>query len=287
MRKISTGLALMLLVAGNLSSIFSEAMVKTIGNNDSIFQFILFRQITAVVILLPWCYGSPAKNFKVGIWWHILRGHVWLIGMFFTVIALTSLPLATASAIFYAAPLIMLMFASLFFQETISRFSIVSVIMGFIGVLIVIRPTELSWAAISALLVAFYLAINNLLIRKLPKEQSVTQTLFMTNLVGIPSALIATTWENATIQFDLFWPAAASTTFILVYAGFGILAYRAVESHKIAAAEYSGLVSAIIVGIVMFNEVPDLMTIIGSTIIILPLFFLANINKKSSPVRAT
>ncbi|CAM3897087.1 DMT family transporter [Vibrio aquimaris] len=281
MRMISTGLALILLVAGNLSAVFSEAMVKAISDDSSIFQFILFRQITAVVMLLPWCIQSSTKSLQVGIRWHLIRGHVWLVGMFFTVIALTSLPLATASAIFYTAPLLMLLFSSLLLRETISRHSILSVIVGFVGVLVVIRPTELSWAAISALIVALYLAINNMLIQKLPKEQSVIQMLFMTNLVGIPVALIATVWEGARLQVDLIGVAAASTAFILVYAAFGLLAYRAVESHKIATAEYSGLVSAIIVGIFMFNEIPDVPTIIGSVLIILPLFFLANINKKS------
>lgn len=82
----------------------------------------------------------------------------------------------------------MLPLAAIFFGEQLSKQSVAAAIMGFAGVLVIIRPDQIDWAAISALVVAITLAINNLLIRKLPKNQSVMQTLLMTNLAGIPVA---------------------------------------------------------------------------------------------------
>ncbi len=85
--------------------------------------------------------------------------------------------LATANAIFYAAPLIMLPLAAIFFGAQLSKQSVAAAVMGFAGVLVIIRPDQIDWAAISAFVVALTLAVNNLLIRKLPKNQSVDANL--------------------------------------------------------------------------------------------------------------
>lgn len=168
MRTISVGLAMTLLVIGNLSATFSDALVKTMegGPDGAIFQFALFRQLSAVLILIPFCLTAPAKNLTKGLKWHALRAHVWLLGVSFSVVALTSLPLATANAIFYAAPLIMLPLAAIFLREKLSAASIVAAVVGFVGVLVLVRPSEFTWAAGSAMVVAVTLAINNLLIPK-------------------------------------------------------------------------------------------------------------------------
>ncbi len=68
----------------------------------------------------------------------------------------------------------------------------------------IIRPDQIDWAAISAFVVALTLAINNLLIRKLPKNQSVMQTLLMTNLAGIPVALLLVLIEDQPWQWGAF-----------------------------------------------------------------------------------
>ncbi|WP_035008496.1 DMT family transporter [Enterovibrio norvegicus] len=281
MRTISVGLAMTLLVLGNLSATFSDALVKTMegGPDGAIFQFALFRQVSAVLILLPFCLTAPVKNLKKGLKWHALRAHIWLLGVFFSVIALTTMPLATANAIFYAAPLIMLSLAAIFLREKLSAPSIIAAVVGFIGVLILVRPTELDWGASSALIVAVTLAVNNLLIPKIPREQTVSQTLMLHNLIGIPIAFALALYEGMPFSLDLFWRAAGSTAFILVYAATCVIAYRAAESNKIASAEYSGLVCAVGVGLVLFGEVPDMIMIVGTTLIVVPLIWLAGREK--------
>ncbi|WP_394208809.1 DMT family transporter [Enterovibrio calviensis] len=281
MRTISVGLAMTLLVIGNLSATFSDALVKTMegGPDGAIFQFALFRQVSAVLILLPFCLTAPVKNLNKGLKWHALRAHIWLLGVFFSVIALTTMPLATANAIFYAAPLIMLPLAAIFLREKLSAPSIIAAVVGFIGVLILVRPTELDWGASSALIVAVTLAVNNLLIPKIPREQTVSQTLMLHNLIGIPIAFALALYEGMPFSLDLFWRAAGSTAFILVYAATCVIAYRAAESNKIASAEYSGLVCAVGVGLVLFGEVPDMIMIVGTTLIVVPLIWLAGREK--------
>ncbi|SEL85039.1 EamA domain-containing membrane protein RarD [Colwellia chukchiensis] len=280
MPKISVGIAMILLIVGNMIAVFSDALIKTLSDDVAVFQFVFFRQLTAVLILLPFCLFSQQQGFFHGLKWHVLRGHIWLCGAIFMVIALNAMPLATANAIFYAAPLLMLPLAMMLFQEKLTRHSILVAVFGFIGVLIVVKPTQINWAAIAALIVALTMAANNVLIRKIPKHLNVFQVLLLTNVVGMPAAFALAWWEGQPWDWSAMLTATGSTTFILIYAGICVLVYRAVDASKIASAEYSGLLGAVAVGILWFDEVPDLSLVIGTAFIIFPLMWLAKVEAK-------
>ncbi len=266
---------MLLLIVGNLVAIVSDSLIKSVGNDVPVFQFVLFRQVSAVLFLLPFCLVNRTTHFMEGFKWHVIRAHIWLLGAVFMVFAISSLPLATANAIFYAAPLIMLPIAAVFFKEQLSKQSVAAAIMGFLGVLVIIRPDQIGWAAISAFIVAVCLAINNLLIRKVPKEQSVIHTLLMTNLAGIPVALLLVFIEAKPWDWSAFPIAAGSSLFIMVYAATCVLAYRSIESNKIASAEYSGLLGAAVIGFIWFDEVPDIFMAVGAIMIVVPLIWLS------------
>lgn len=282
MPTMSVGMAMSLLIVGNLIAVFSDALIKTLGEDTAVFQFVFFRQLTAVLILLPFCIGVSKKSFTDGLKWHALRAHIWLLGAIFMVFAINAMPLATANAIFYAAPLMMLPLALVFFKEQLSRYSVAAGIFGFLGVLVIIRPTEIDWAAIAALIVALTIASNNLLIRKLPKHQTVAQTLLLTNLAGVPASLGLAIWEGREWDWSPLITAAGSSGFILIYAAICVVTYRSAESNKIASAEYSGLLGAVGVGLIWFGEMPDIAMAIGTAMIILPLIWLARNEKKQS-----
>lgn len=281
MPQMTVGLAMTLLIIGNVIAIFSDALIKTLSDDAAVYQFVFFRQLTAVLLLIPFCLTSSRQTLVNGLKWHAVRGHIWLLGAVFMVYSLNAMPLATANAIFYAAPLIMLPMAMIWFKEKLTVPSVTAGVLGFIGVLIVIRPTEIDWAAMAALVVAFTLAANNLLIRKLPKNQTVFQTLLLTNLVGMPASLGLAVFEGKPWDFAPLLTAAGSTLFILIYAGFCVLAYRSGEASKIASAEYSGLIGAVVVGVIWFDEIPDIGMAIGTAFIILPLLWLAKVESKN------
>lgn len=266
---------MLLLIVGNLIAVISDALIKSVGNDVPVFQFVLFRQVSAVLFLLPFCLLSRPTHFMEGFKWHAIRAHVWLLGAIFMVFAISSLPLATANAIFYAAPLMMLPIAALFFKEQLSKQSVAAAIMGFLGVLVIIRPDQIDWAAISAFVVAMSIAVNNLLIRKIPREQSVMHTLLMTNLAGIPVALLLVFIEGKPWDWSAFPVAAGSSLFIMIYAATCVLAYRSIESNKIASAEYSGLIGAAVIDFIWFDELPDIFMAIGTVMIIVPLIWLS------------
>ena len=275
MPKMSVGFAMVLLVLGNIVAVLSDALIKNMPTGTAVYQFVLFRQLTAVLMLLPFCLINTKSKLFSNVKWHFVRGHVWLFGAIFMVLSLQALPLATVNAIFYTAPLLMLPLGFLFYRDKLTIPTIAVSIVGFIGIIIVVQPTQISLAAISALIVAVTMATNNLLIRKLPYHHNVAQTLFLTNLMGIPFALSLAIWENQPLDWSPLLTAASSNLFILIYAGICVFVYRTVEAHKISSAEYTGLLGAVVVGIMWFDEVPDMSLVIGSALIILPLVWLA------------
>lgn len=287
MPKISIGFAMTLLIIGNIIAVFSDALIKTLPDGSAVYQFVFFRQLSAVLILFPLCFFSTNKHLLHNLKWHMVRAHIWLLGAIFMVISLTTLPLATANAIFYAAPLLMLPLAMLLFQEKLTRQTIWVSILGFMGVLIVVQPTHISWAAISALVVALTIATNNILIRKLPKHHNILQTLLLTNLMGIPVAFLLTLWEGKPWHWEPMLTAAGSTSLILIYAGICIFVYRAVDASKVASAEYSGLLAAVGVGILFFDEFPDISMLVGTLFIILPLLWLVKFEAKKRHLTTT
>lgn len=284
MPKLTIGLAMLLLVIGNNIAVFSDALIKNLPEDVAIYQFVLFRQISAILLLIPFCIFSNKEKFFIGLKWHVVRGHIWLIGAVFMVIALSALPLATVNAIFYTAPIIMLVLAMFFFNENVTFPSILVATLGFMGVLIIVKPTDFNWTVLAAFMVALTMALNNLFIKKLPSHHNVFQTLLLTSLVGTPVALGLVIWEGKAWNWSPLLIAIGSNFFILTYAGICVWVYRYIEANKIAGAEYTGLIGAIAIGILWFNESPDSTMYLGSAMIILPLIWSARKNKRLKEV---
>ncbi|MFR9720596.1 DMT family transporter [Aeromonas diversa] len=277
----AVGIGILYLVLGNIVAVFSDALVKVLEPDQPVFQFVFFRQVSAAIMLLPLLLWSLRRHPPVALRWHLLRSHIWAVGVVMMVVALTRLPLATANALFYAAPLLMVPLAVWLAGEALSRQKVVAALLGFAGVLIVLRPTEINWAALAALGVALTMAVNNLLIKRLPQQQPVVQTLFLTNVLSMPLVLGLVWWEGAPWQWQMLWPAFGSSALIVVYAGLCVLAYRKAEASKIAAAEYTGLLAAVAVGIWLFNEQPGLPLLLGGLCIVLPLVAMARGGRKA------
>ncbi len=264
--------AIILLVAGNLAASLSDVAVKLLEGGINSFQYVFLRQLLSVVLIMPlWLKQTKAKRSLTAPGLIAIRALLIMIGSGCMMVAITHLPLATANAVFYAAPLIMLPLSVWILKEIPPIAKVVATMIGFIGVLMVLRPSQFHWAAWFALGTAMTLAIFNILARKLPSEQSVVSTLFWTSLMTLPLSgiLAAVYWQPVNSEQLLL--VAISASLILTYNGLAVLAYRKAPAGQIALAEYSGLVFVVVIGIWGFNEIPDHLTALGIAMIILPL----------------
>lgn len=265
-------LALFLLVIGNLAASLSDVAVKLIEGGISPFQYMFVRQLASMLLILPfYLKQKPNKRSLKQAPITILRAHLILIGSGCMMVAVTHLPLATANAVFYAAPILMLPLSVMFLKEHPPLSKILLTCFGFLGVLVVLRPDHFHWAALFALGTATTLAMFNILVRKLPSEQSVVTTLWWTTLFSLPISTVLTGFYWQPITWQELALVVASAVCILSYNGLAVLAYQKAPAGEIALAEYSGLVFVTLFGIWWFDEIPDWLTAIGIIMIVLPL----------------
>ncbi|QYJ73519.1 DMT family transporter [Shewanella sp. FJAT-51649] len=267
-----TNVAILLLIIGNFATSLSDVAVKLLNGEISTFQYIFIRQLFSALVICPlWLKQSKQQRKLYSPKLHLFRAHLIVIGSGCMVVAITHLTLATANAVFYAAPLVMLPLSILLLSEkpTIQRSA--STLLGFIGVIVVLRPSEFQWAAIFALATTLTLALFNITARKLPEQQTVVSTLFWTSLLSLPvsASLAFFYWTPiSTIHLLLI---LASAALVLTYNGLVVTAYQRAPASSIAVAENSGLVFVTLFGVIWFDEVPDILTVLGIFMIILPL----------------
>ncbi len=279
----SVNSAMAILVAGNFLAILSDVVIKWQAGDVALFQFVLVRLLFTLVLLLPFLALVDRSQLFRGSRIHLVRAHVGLFGIICMVIALASLPLATANALFYAAPVLVMVLGMGFFGEPARLRTMVPVVAGFVGILVIVRPDELGWASLSALGLALALAVNALLVRKLPTGQSTVHTLLLTHVFMLPVALILAIREGAGFDSGLLLPAAGSAVFILGYNVSVIVAYRRVEAGQVTSAEYTGLIWAIVLGWLWFSEIPDPWFYVGSALIVVPMLVQAAFGSRRQP----
>ncbi|TGN38949.1 DMT family transporter [Marinobacter confluentis] len=266
--------AILLLVIGNAMAIISDVFIKLMEPGAPIFQFAFVRCVITLLLLLPLAGQLNRKHLFTGFKIHAVRSHVHLAGLLCMVVALGNLPLATANAVFYAAPILVMVLSTIVFREKLTLLSVFAVFSGFAGIVVILRPVEFNWAAIAALAAALTLAINAVMVRKLPKEQTTVHKLLLNYLLIIPAAGALAIWEGAEWDSGILISAGGSALFILGYNITVLLAYKQVDANQVTSAEYTGLIWAVAIGWIWFAEVPDLWFLAGSTMIVVPLILI-------------
>ncbi len=274
--------AILLLVIGNAMAIISDVFIKLMEPGAPIFQFAFLRCVITLLLLLPLAGQLNRKHLFSGFKVHAVRAHIHLAGILCMIVALANLPLATANAVFYAAPILVMVLSTILFREKLTPLSVFAVFSGFTGIVVILRPMEFNWAAIAALAAAFALAINAVMVRKLPKEQTTVHKLLLNYLLIIPAAGALAVWEGAAWDSSILISAVGSAVFLLGYNITVLLAYKQVDANQVTSAEYTGLIWAVGIGWIWFSEVPDLWFLAGSTMIVVPLILIGLKHRRRS-----
>lgn len=195
------------------------------------------------------------------------------LGAVLFVTALSLIDLSTVAAVFQALPLAVTMGAALFLGETVGwrRWSAIGV--GFLGVLMIIRPGLEGFQPETLLVVAtvFLIAARDLITRKLDARVAstvVAMQAYIAATVAGAVLMISTGQSYAPVQSAQVGPYLAAVIFsMLGYYGI-VAAMRVGEASAMMPFRYTRLVFSMIAGVLMFNERPDVMTLAGATLII-------------------
>ncbi|OAN75418.1 hypothetical protein A8B82_16555 [Sulfitobacter sp. EhC04] len=197
-----------------------------------------------------------------------------IIGTMCFVSAIVLTPISSASAILQATPLVVTLGAALFLGEAVGWRRWSAIIVGLLGVLLIIRPGMDSFQMLSLLAVGavFALAMRDLATRRTPAIFSSMQLSFLGFVVIIPAGLIL-----MVAQGDRFvLPRGIEWVYFLTGMSIGILAYYAIvaamrvgEVSFVTPFRYARLLFALVIGVTVFGESPDALTLIGAAVIVL------------------
>lgn len=245
--------------------------VRLLSEDLSIAQIGVFRQATQALVLFPvvfWTRGKvlQTERFRT----HIGRAGCSAGGMFLFYLAFALLPLALATTLTFLQAMFIIVLAALMLGEAIGPRRIGAVILGFSGVLIVMRPgiAEFQPGMLVALSGAFVAALLIIITRSLSATESRMTIMIYSSWVGLvlislPAVL---TWQPTELRHLplLALVGAAGTTGQFLMVG----AFQVAEASALAAVDYVRLIFAVGAGYVMFSEVPDFWTCIGAAVIL-------------------
>jgi drug/metabolite transporter (DMT)-like permease len=203
----------------------------------------------------------------------LIRSAFEILGRLFFALSLAFAPLATTSAILQAAPLVVTLGAALVLKESVGIRRWAAMTVGFLGVLLILRPTPSGFdaTAIFAVLGMIGFAGRDLMTRASPPEVSATQLGILGFLMVFIAGCFITVFETA--------PLAAPTPYALALLSgtglAGIIGYSALtkamrtgEVSVVAPFRYSRLLIALVIAYFIFGERPDLITYVGAALIV-------------------
>ena len=258
------------------------ALIKASSGTIPPGQAVFFRSAFAIPVIVAWlvwrhelAIGLKTVN-PMGHFWRGLLGTS-AMGLGFAGLGL--LPLPEVTAIGYAAPLLVVVFAAMFLGEEVRLFRLSMVALGMVGVLIVLSPRlQINASAVShaetlgaiiVLMGATCAALAQVFVRKLVQTERTSAIVFWFSITASCLALFTLPW-------GWVWP-STTEAILLVSAGlFGGLgqilltsSYREADASLIAPFEYTSMLLALIVGYAIFDEVPSLTMMAGAAIVIL------------------
>ena len=266
---------------------FSFSILDTIQKSAvlyySIFQ-LMFVKYT-FVLLLSIIEAKRTKkinfyktnNFKL----QIIRSLLSILESACFVLSFKYLSLANAHSIGALAPIIIVVLSVFILNEKVSIKTWVAIFIGFIGVLIIIRPASdvFSLKSLIPLLAAFFLGLYQIATKKITEYDTPEVSLFYSSLVGIfiTSIMAFYFWQPVKINSLIFFLPIGLFFSLGIY--LQILALKNAKASIIQPFHYTLIFWAIIFGYFFYDDVPDIYTIIGALIITASGIFV--INQKS------
>jgi drug/metabolite transporter (DMT)-like permease len=199
------------------------------------------------------------------------RGLLPLLASVTVIVGLLFIPLADATAIGFASPLLVALLSAPLLRERVSVHTWIGVVAGFAGVLIIARPGAgtIAWAALFPLGTALFFALYQVLTRLVSRDDDPLVTLAWTILVGLAatSPVLTVRWQPATGPDWLLMALSG----LLFGAGQLLLirAFALAPAAVLTPFTYAQIVAAVLFGVVVFGDVPDAWTLAGTAVVIL------------------
>lgn len=264
---------------------FTDAMAKYLSSSLSPIQIVWFRFLLQAIFL--YIYGALyTKQIGKFSYKYAILAFFISASMFFLFWGLKYLPLANNIALFFIEPLVLTILSVIFLNEKINKHNIIAIIVGLIGTMIIIRPNWQMFGMasflpiISAICYAFYLMFIRLLSThtnaiNLHFHTGVVASLFLGGFLffGTSNSIDILSFHNVDMNFwyIILLLGIVSTSIQLIISK----AFSYVEASILAPFQYLEIIFATILGWLIFDNIPDSLTLFGALVVIFAGLYIA------------
>ncbi len=268
----STAKAILLVLCAAVFFVSLDVTAKYLSNHLPVPQVVWVRYASHVFWMLVFIWPRlGSKLFRTSrLRFQIGRGMLLLITTLLSIAGLHYLPIAEMTAMGFAAPLLVVVLSALVLREKIGPRRWAAVIVGFLGVLLVVRPggAVASWAALFPLAMAFSYALYQIVARMLATTENAAMTLFYTGLTGMvgASVFLPFVWVTPTdpwiIGLMMLTGFLGGTGHLLLTLAFGLAPPSLLQPFM-----FSQLILSTGAGWLFFGTLPDAISLGGIVVI--------------------
>ena len=263
-------LAIFLIITSVFFGTVMLSFLKIAQEDVNVYVAGFFRFFLGLVIILPYIIKKKDAVLKTThLKQHFLRAILGLPAMLLYFSALVLLPIEKLTAISFVVPLIVTVLAVFFLGEKIYIYRTLALLLGFSGMLVIIRPgfVDISIGVYMVLFSALLWSINIIITKKISKDDSAItilayQSIFMSLLSFF---IVLFFWEMPSLKTFIYLILAAMCGTVLHLTLNH--AFKLVDVSMTQPYSFLNLVFASIIGYFVFDEIPDLYTWIGALII--------------------
>ena len=262
--------AILLTMSGSFFAVLMEALIRAAQYDSNVYTIGFFRFFFGLIIILPYLVKNKftpykTKNFK----FYFIRGLFNIPMMIFGFGALVYVPFEQFKAMHFLSPIIVVLLSFIIFREKIYLYRIFALLIGFTGMLIIVRPgiIEFNIGTIMILTSLTFWSFIIILSKFVSKDDSpitmVTYQYTLMTFFSLPLAIYFWVTPSLTSLIYVFVGAISGTILHLSLA----LSYKYADLSVTQPIWFTGLIFGSGIGYFAFNETPDLWTWLGGIVV--------------------
>ena len=262
--------AILLTVSGSFFAVLMESLIRSAQYDSNIYTIGFLRFLFGLIIIFPYLIKKKfipykTKNFK----FYFIRGLFNLPMMILGFGALVYVPFEQFKALHFLSPIIVVLLSFTIFREKVYMYRILALVIGFIGMLIIVRPgiVDFNIGTIMILISLTFWSLIIIVSKFVSKDDSpitmVTYQYTLMTIFALPLAIYF--WQMPSLQSLIFvFIGAISGTILHLSLA---LSYKYAELSVTQPVWFSGLIFGSAFGFFVFNETPDVWTWIGGIVV--------------------
>ena len=281
--------AILLTVSGSFFAVLMESLIRSAQYDSNVYTIGFLRFLFGLIIIFPYLIKKKFIPYKTkNLKFYFIRGLFNLPMMILGFGALVYVPFEQFKALHFLSPIIVVLLSFIIFREKVYMYRILALVIGFIGMLIIVRPgiVDFNIGTIMILISLTFWSLIIIVSKFVSKDDSpitmVTYQYTLMTIFALPLAIYF--WQMPSLQSLIFvFIGAISGTILHLSLA---LSYKYAELSVTQPVWFSGLIFGSAFGFFVFNETPDVWTWIGG-IVVFSSVLLITYNERSKDFKKT